>query len=329
MTTEKLPRPRGVVSEAVFEALRSPAGGGVAAVPTERLDPWGDDLHLALYACHELHYRSFPGVDPEWEWDIALLDLRARLEARFLDALRSECGSGSEAADDVEAALAPLLYAEPADGTGVSHYLLARPDLERFREYVTHRSIYHLKEADPHSLLISRLNGRAKAAVVTVEFDEYGGGRAERMHSALFADLMRGLGLDATYGAYLDRAPAPMLAVVNLMSTFGWHRARRGMMVGHFAAAEAGTPPSAARLAKAVEALGIEDPACTLFFTEHVEADAVHEQLMRREVIGGLLDEDPNLAADIVFGVHATGRVEERFAEHVIGAWESGRSSLL
>ncbi|UGQ09156.1 iron-containing redox enzyme family protein [Yinghuangia sp. ASG 101] len=335
MTADELPLPRGPVSDAVLAALRTPAGSAPTAVPTTGLDPWGEDLHLALYACHELHYRSFPGVDPGWEWDVGLLETRGRLEARFLDALRAETGGipgcgGSTGVppDDVAAALAPLLSAEPTDGTGVSHALAAAPDLARFREYVVHRSVYHLKEADPHALLIPRLTGRAKAAVVAVEFDEYGGGRAERMHATLFADLMRGVGLDATYHAYLDVVPAPMLAVVNLMSTFGWHRGRRGMMVGHFAAAEAGTPPSAARLAKVVAALGVEDPACALFFTEHVEADAVHEQLMRREVIGGLLDEDPGLAADIVFGVHATGRVEARFAAHVVGAWEAGRSSL-
>ncbi len=34
-------------------------------------------------------------------------------------------------------------------------------------------------------------------------------------------------------------------------------------------------------------------PAAVRFYTEHVEADAVHEQLVRREVIGGLLAAEP------------------------------------
>lgn len=330
-----LPLPRGPVSDAVLAALRTPAGSGVAAVPELGLDPWGEDLHLALYACHELHDRSFPGVDPGWEWDVGLLEVRGRLEARFLDALRGEtggipgCGGTTGVPpDDVDAALAPLLCAEPAGGTGVSHVLAAAPDLARFREYVVHRSLCGLKEADRHALPVPGPTGRAKAAVAAVGCDECGGGRAGRTHAVSFADLMRGLGLDAAYGAYLDVVPAPMLAVVNLVSAFGRLRARRGMMAGHLAAAEAETPPSAARLAKAVAALGVEDPACALFFAERVEAGAAHERLVRREVIGGLLDEDPGLAADIVFGVHATGRVEARFAEHVTGAWGAGRSSL-
>ena len=33
------------------------------------------------------------------------------------------------------------------------------------REYFVHRSLYHLKEGDPHAFAIPRLTGRAKAIV--------------------------------------------------------------------------------------------------------------------------------------------------------------------
>jgi hypothetical protein len=300
------------------------------------VDPWGEDAQLALYVCYELHYRGFRDAAAGWEWDAGLLGLRARLEADFLRALRAETATETETGSETAAAawtdaetVLDRVSAESPDSEGIAHHLLRRGDLAQFREYVTHRSVYHLKEADPHALLIPRLSGRAKAAVVTVEFDEYGGGRAERMHSALYADLMRGLGLDPAYGRYLDRVPAAMLAVVNLMSLFGLHREHRGMMVGHFAAAEASTPASAARLADALERLGVADPACAVFFTEHVEADAVHEQLMRREVVGGLLADEPELAADVAFGALATDAVESRFSAHVMDAWARGGSSLL
>ena len=49
--------------------------------------------------------------------------------------------------------------------------------LEQFREFVTLRSVYHLKEADPHTFAIPRLYGRTKAAMVEIQADEYGGGR--------------------------------------------------------------------------------------------------------------------------------------------------------
>ncbi|MFJ8747605.1 iron-containing redox enzyme family protein [Embleya sp. NPDC127516] len=325
MTEPELPAPRGPLSRTIVAALRNPAGSGMQTPEVEvDADPFGEDLQLALYACYELHYRSFAGVDARWEWDPDLLRLRGRLEGAFLRALRAHVDAADAGVDD---ALAPLLI-EPLDRGGVSHHLLDHGNVEQFREYVVHRSLYHLKEADPQAWLIPRLTGRAKAGVITVEFDEYGGGRAERMHARLFADLMRGLGLDATYGCYLDRVPAPMLAVVNLMSMFGLHREHRAMAVGQFAAIEIGSPPGAARLAQALRRLDVADPACAFFYTEHVEADAVHEQLMRREVVAGLLEEEPDLESDLVFGIRATGLVEDRLAAHLLAAWNEGRSSL-
>ena len=49
---------------------------------------------------------------------------------------------------------------------------------------------------------------RPKAALIEIQADEYGGGRAERMHAALFARAMDALGLDSRYGAYVDHLPA-------------------------------------------------------------------------------------------------------------------------
>ena len=46
---------------------------------------------------------------------------------------------------------------------------------------------------------------------------------------------MDAVGLDATYGAYLDQIPGVTLATVNLMSLFGLHRRLRGAIVGHLA----------------------------------------------------------------------------------------------
>ncbi|WP_345151865.1 iron-containing redox enzyme family protein [Nonomuraea rubra] len=72
------------------------------------------------------------------------------------------------------------------DGPSLSGFLARRADLRQFREFVIHRSIYHLKEADPHTWAIPRLAGGPKAALVEIQADEYGGGRRERMHSELF-----------------------------------------------------------------------------------------------------------------------------------------------
>lgn len=319
-----LPEARGEVSGAVIDALgREP--GRAFPFPhgaARGTDPYGDDLQLALYLCYELHYRGFDGVDDAWEWDPGLLGLRGGLERAFLAALREEVPSR----EDVAAALREVLV-EPGDGAGVSHFLRDEGRLSHLREYAALRSLYHLKEADPHAWAIPRLTGRAKAGLVAVEYDEFGAGRADRIHAELFAGLMSDLGLDPAYGRYLEAGTAPMLAVVNLMSLLGLHRSHRGALAGHLAVAEITSSPSSQRLVDAIDRLGAGATA-RHFYAEHVEADAVHEQLARHEVIGGLLAEAPGLARDVAFGIDATVWLEERLGASVLQAWAAGRSAV-
>ncbi|WP_345483041.1 iron-containing redox enzyme family protein, partial [Actinopolymorpha pittospori] len=61
----------------------------------------------------------------------------------------------------------------------------------------------------------------------------------------------------------------------------------------------------------------------------HVEADAVHEQVMRHDVIGDLLGREPDLTPDVIFGIDATSFLEDRLADQLLGAWRAGRTSLL
>ncbi|WP_235989717.1 iron-containing redox enzyme family protein [Streptomyces ureilyticus] len=321
-----VPEPRGPLSSAVLSALlRQPPGGPQSLHEVPHSDPYGEDLQLALYACYELHYRGFSGVDAGWEWDPELLRLRAAMECVFHEALRADVvGGGSP--DDLDRELDDLL-AEPREPRGVSQYLKRDGSWEQLREYFAHRSVYQLKEADPQAWVIPRLEGPAKAALVAVEYDEFGGGRAERVHARLFADLMAEAGLDATYGRYVDAVPAVTLATVNLMSYLGLHRSQRAALVGHFAAAEITTAPTARRMVDAIDRLGA-GPACRFFYSEHVEADAVHEQVLRRDVIGGLLDAEPGLLGDVVFGIQATGLLDQHMERHLLDCWREGRTSL-
>jgi len=288
-------------------------------------DPYGIDVQLTLYLCYELHYRGFADVDDGWEWNAGLLHLRGRLEELFLHAVRSDVGEID--ADATAAAELDGLCVEPVGGTGLSYHLRDEGTWTQMREYFAHRSLYHLKEGDPHAWTIPRLTGQAKASFVAVEFDEFGGGKGARLHQQLFADLMSAADLDPSYLGYLADVPAESLAVVNLMSMFGLHRRLRGSSVGHFAATEVTSPPGSRRMAQALERLGAPS-RCRDFYLEHVEADAVHEQVVRTDVVGDLVAREPQLDHDVVFGIRAFGVVEDRLADHLMACWRDGRSSL-
>jgi hypothetical protein len=288
-------------------------------------DPLTDeDLQLGLYVLYELHYRSFPGVADGWEWEPSLLAFRRSLERAFEEACRDECAptSTTRVADELRRAV------EEFDGPSLSSYMLQQGTLDDMQEFAIHRSLYQLKEADPHTWAIPRLGGRAKAGLVQIQFDEYGGGDMDAMHSSLFAVTMESLGLDPGYGAYLDMVPGVTLATCNLASMFGLHRRLRGALAGHLTIFEMTSQLPMSRYAKALERFGVGATA-RHFYDVHVEADGRHQLVALTELATALADQEPALAADIVFGGQALMNVEARFAEHLLAAWRTGRSSLL
>jgi hypothetical protein len=190
-----------------------------------------------------------------------------------------------------------------------------------------HRSAYQLKEADPHTWAIPRLFGDAKAALVRLQADEYGNGITRAMHAELFAETMAGMGLDATYGAYVDCLPGSTLATVNLISLFGLHRALRGALVGHLTIFEMCSVVPMGRYGAASTRLGFA-PTTRDFYDVHVVADEEHQHIALYDLAGSLARDEPSVADDILFGARATLGTEARFAAHVIEAWSRGTSSL-
>ncbi|HEX6390674.1 MAG TPA: iron-containing redox enzyme family protein [Solirubrobacteraceae bacterium] len=323
----RAPQPRGPASAALLERLFAAPGPVDLPLP-EPEDPIADeDFQLALSLCYELHYRGIPGVDERWEWDPHLLTISAELEARFEAALRAQVVVPDVLPiDRVDVALRALAASD--DGPSLSRHLQRDGTLAQFREFAAHRSIYQLKEADPHSLAIPRLHGAPKAALVEIQADEYGGGRPERVHAELFAKALRALGMDDRYGAYIDHVPAITLATNNLMTLFGLHRRLRGAIVGHLALFEITSAVPNRRYGDALRRLGIDDPDALDFFDEHVEADAVHEAVAAVDLAGGLVRDEPALAREVLFGACALLHVEARWAAHLLDAWAAGESSL-
>lgn len=320
----ELPAPRGPLSTFLVDRLRRPVHA-LAATP-EPADGAleGEDFHLSLYVLYELSYRSFAGVDDDWEWEPTLIALRSRLERAFEGALRDEIPAEPEPIEDVPAYLTALL--ETPQGPSLSRFVEMRATLDQFLEFSVHRSAYQLKEADPHSFAIARLEGRPKVALVEIQSDEYGAGRPERQHARLFGDVMEALGLDRRYGAYLDLIPGVTLATVNVMSMFGLHRRLRGAIVGHLALLEMDSTQPNRRYGNALRRLG--RPDATDFFDEHVEADAVHEAIAAHDLAGALAKDEPEVAADIIFGARAMLVIDKLVAHHILDAWDRGETSL-
>jgi len=274
---------------------------------------------------YEQHYRGFAGVSDRLEWAADLLALRSRIEAAFEAELRDLAPVAPSDEPVVERLLAVI---EADDGPPLAAYVQREATADQLLELVQLRSIYHLKESDPTSFAIPRLDPASKAALVELQYDEYGAGRPERVHSLLFGEGMTALGLDASYGAYVDRVPAVVLAENNVMSLFGLHRRLRGAAMGHLAAFEATSSLPSRRHAQGIRRLGGPEQLAA-YYDEHVEADAVHEQMALHDVCGRLVAHAPELADDVVFGASAYLAVGALVGAGVLDAWRRGESCLL
>lgn len=311
------PKARGELSEALFEALRTGPSSWetvLAAVPTDV-----DDVQIALWTMYELHYRGFEDVEDYLEWHPAMLELRRSLEQDFESDLRERHRPVSL---DEPYADSMFDFITRHDGPSLAAYMQREADKEQALELLRHRSIYHLKESDPTAWVVPRLPVRAKASLMELQYDEYGTGDPNRLHAHLFACGLEACGLRADYGAYIDDVPREVLEQNNAMSLFGLHRRLRGAALGHLAAFEATSSLPSRKMAQGLSRLGLPQEMID-YYEEHIEADAVHEQLAVRTICGALIEDDPSLRDDTVFGAFTCLDLEDRFAERMLVGWNA------
>ena len=316
----RLPKPRGGLSEWMVSRLAcADATGASGASPSP--DSWDDEC-LALWTLHELSYRGFEDADDRAEWHPTVLGLRHELESALEDRLRSRWeAAGPTAVDvpaEVPAALAALVASD--DGPSLADHVRRRADREQVLELLRQRSLYHLKESDPSTFVVPRLPVRAKAALMELQYDEYGDGDPNRLHAHLFARGLEGVGLRAEYGAYVDDAIPENLEMNNAGSLLGLHRRLRGAAMGHLAAFEMTSSIPSRKIVQGLDRVGLAGPMSD-YYDEHVEADAIHEHLAARDICGTLAEDEPDQAPEILFGAFTCLDVEARFATAMLGAW--------
>jgi hypothetical protein len=320
-----LPRPRGPLSAHVIGALSHRHLSTTDGPDVDALvhDPLTDeDLHLALHVLYGLHYRGFADVPDDREWDPRLIGRRRQLEAVFERALRDEtadavahvAGQGRDVVDRIRALI------DEDDGPDVARFVQREATVDQVRDLLVQRSVYTLKESDSSSFLLPRVDGPVKVALAELQYDEYGGGRPDRLHAHLFARAMAALDLDPTFGRYVDDASGPTLANDNAMSMFGLHRRLRGAAIGHLATFEATSTMPCRKIAAGIERLGLDQDVWA-YFDEHVEADAVHEEVALRDICGRLVADEPDLHDDVLFGAAACLLLDGQSGRALLDRW--------
>lgn len=321
----QLPCPRGVLSEQLFASLCDEPTS-LPAMPVIS-DTDSEDFQIALFVVQELSFRKLADVDPAWEDEPTLLALRHSLERRLEAELRDSVQVPDCEPGDVGTALVELI--EQADGPSLSTWIETRATLHHLREFVVHRSAYQLKEADPHSFAIPRLQtGRAKTALLEIQLDEYGHAEPSEAHAELFRVTMTELGLAPE--AELDRLPAVTLRTNTVLNCFSRSRRLLGACLGHLAVFEMTSVDPMARYAAACRRLlhGERGGRAARFYDVHVAADGLHQRIALDRLVAGFAEQYPDEATELLFGAAALMRVEDEFTCHVLECWNANVTSL-
>lgn len=313
----RVPKPRGALSQWLGARLTGAGAAGAAPAADS-----ADDEAIALWTLHELSFRGFEDADDRAEWAPDVLAVRHDLEEGLEARLRERWPGTDVRPADVPEALAAVVAAD--DGPSLATFVRRDADRDQVLELLRQRSVYHLKESDPSAFVVPRLPVRAKAALMELQFDEYGDGDPNRLHSHLFARGLDAVGLRPEYGAYVDDAIVENLEMNNVGSLFGLHRRLRGAAMGHLAAFEMTSSIPSRKMAQGLDRLGLGGPMAA-YYDEHVEADAVHEQLAAHDICGTLAEDEPDQAGEVLFGAWTCLDVEARFATAMLAGWGVAR----
>ena len=323
----KLPQPCGPVTRQVVDGLGAAPPGARSLVLEDGPMLRDRDTQLGLWILYELAYRGFEDVDPAREWDPVIVTMRSTIERRLEHELRESVSEVlADAPDHDGVADQVLAMAREYDGPKLSSYLRRDANTEQMCDYLRERSVQQLKESDPQSFLLPRLSGAVKVALAELQYDEYGAGRPDRLHQSMYARALHAAGLDPAYGAYVGEISAISLASANVMSLFALNRRLVGAALGHLAAFEATSALPSRMVASGIERLGLGVEVAA-YFHEHVEADAVHEQVAAREICGAFVSEDPTRRREVLFGAACLLYLDGLFGADLLAQWEAEDST--
>jgi hypothetical protein len=80
------------------------------------------------------------------------------------------------------------------------------------------------------------------------------------------------------------------------------------------------------KVAAGIERVGLPDTVAA-YFHEHVEADAVHEQVAARDLCGSLVVSDPALRDDVLLGAACGLHLDALSGRELLARW-TGRAAL-
>lgn len=291
---DRLPRARGPLSRQVLRALRGErsVGAGVDS-PLPPGSPHDDDFQLSLWILNVVRAGDFEGVDRHCVGSLRVQNFRWYLERAYEDRLRNltpqpPAGPLPWLIDDLR-----------SDGSRPA------PDVEVAKQRFVTKAPYLAWEADPHTLTLAAVEFPLKQPLADIQSGEYGVGHGDT-HAVIYRNCLAAL--DVSLVEALESAPAEAYAYANSAWLFGADRRLRGASLGQLCLLEMDSVEPCARAVDDWDRFDLPVEA-RRWYDVHVMADAVHDQVIRQQLIPAIERETPHLLDDAAWGAMVTAEL--------------------
>jgi hypothetical protein len=280
-----------------------------------------EDLHRSIASSHARRLSPSLGVT-DWEADLQGEIAVRRLEHEFVEGERAQVmasvrGVPTDPAGFV-AWFEALKEAGPGQGDALFPWLAEQATSDEMRWFLRQELAGEAGFDDLVALTQLKMPARAKLELARNYWDEMGQGNEGGMHGPMLGNLARALHLSERGETVWES-----LALGNLMVALATARHYAYQSVGALGVVELTAPGRSELVNAGLKRLGIGG-AARRYYALHATLDVRHSATWNREVLGPLVENDPNVASRIAEGallrLRAGARCFDRYRRELWGA---------
>ncbi len=263
------------------------------------------ELHQALNALYSLNFRIPAPGDPHPQFSPVIVEIAETLEKAFLDDLNQAIDTSCLEDAPAEGPrfrrwLIALVRSHPAfRHPYYNKFLIEDATTEDLRFFFTQESFLDARFDDVLALLQLGTTGVVKNEIGSNFWDELGNGDLRGVHTDLFAQSLRALGI--TDSDLSGRGLAEALLQGNLSALLVLKRRHFYKAVGFFFVTEFMAPERFKCVIKSGERNHLSDDALA-YQRLHVAIDGIHANGWMTNIIIPLVDKYPAVRKDIALG---------------------------
>ncbi|WP_053958392.1 iron-containing redox enzyme family protein [Sulfobacillus thermosulfidooxidans] len=280
------------------------------------------ELHQTLAAIYSVHFATPLTKNVNNQWDPDIVRIQRRLEDAWEMYEQSRIPHLDIPQDPRKfiAWFKELVLSHPATDHALYHYLQDSATRTQVAHFFVQETTIDTRFDDLVALAQVGMDGPPKMELGQNYWDEMGNGNPALVHTTMFNQLLEELAVQPG-----DDIPvlSEALACGNVLSFTILHRRNAWKGLGALGVLEMISPQRFRRLVKGFGRIGLSSRA-QQYHALHVSIDARHGHGWLHRAIRPLIEQDPSIARDIVYGGFYRLNTSLDYVEHLTALYTSG-----